>query len=183
MTLGVAFVAVALVLCLAALLGIYEIARRALNSTAGRERDGLAPGSRAPTWSVPDIDDVVRSSPSPPVWQLLVFGDHSLRQFPGVLEAIQELEAESDLQILVLAREHSRDVLWTLRVLGINVPLLAVPPSLYHRYNVQVMPFVIFVDPNGRVQASSLVNHRWQVLKLSRFVRLAGSPQFGRQGR
>src|SRR5204863_9872384 len=41
------------------------------------------------------------------------------------------------------------------------------------RYNVRVMPWVMFTDSSGMVRASSLVTHAWQIEKLRR---LAGVP-------
>jgi hypothetical protein len=46
------------------------------------------------------------------------------------------------------------------------LPVLAGSPGLYEKYNVRVMPFVIFVDSDGLVRGSSLVNHDWQLVKL-----------------
>ena len=50
--------------------------------------------------------------------------------------------------------------------------MIAGSPSLYGRYNVRVTPFLIFVDPDGRVRGSSLVNHRWQLMKLWQLARV-----------
>jgi hypothetical protein len=45
-------------------------------------------------------------------------------------------------------------------------------PALYARYNVRVGPFLIFVDRDGLVRASSLVNYSWQVAKLYQLASL-----------
>jgi hypothetical protein len=63
-------------------------------------------------------------------------------------------------------------------LLGLGgVPVLVGSPSLYGRYNVRVMPFMIVVDAAGVVRGSSLVNHDWQVDRLCQIARLAtGTP-------
>jgi hypothetical protein len=51
-----------------------------------------------------------------------------------------------------------------------GLPVVTGSPARYAEYNVRVMPFAIFVDAAARVRASSLVNHDWQMRKLSQIA-------------
>ena len=76
-----------------------------------------------------------------------------------------------------------------LRSIGLDgISVVTGSPSLYAAYNVRVTPFAIFVDSAGRVRASSLVNHAWQVTKLLQLAdlpleqgHLAPRGRFGRR--
>ncbi|PRX98066.1 hypothetical protein [Allonocardiopsis opalescens] len=167
-----AFVVVAALLILVAVLAVVTIAQLILQSRAGVARDGLERGRTAPEWEADDLGGTRRRSPAPGRWQLLVFADHSLNSFPGVVEGLRALadEAGDELETIVLAREYSREVVGELTVLGVDSPVVLVPNSVYHRYNIRVMPFVVLVGPDGKVGASSLVNHAWQLESLWRLT-------------
>ena len=61
-----------------------------------------------------------------------------------------------------------------LRELGLGrVAVVTGSPALYARYNVRVGPFLIFVDADGLVRASSLANYSWQVAKLRQIAGLS----------
>jgi hypothetical protein len=177
--LAIAFIVIAAILCVAAVLALLGIGQLALSGSSALERDGLARGSRAPAWSLPDCDGTARSSPPGKPLQLIVFADHSLRSFPSVVAGLRELQAgdSGEPEIVILTRgpaelaEHARSVLTQLG-LG-DLPVIAGSRALYASYNVRVMPFAIFVDSAGLVRASSLVNHDWQVATLGR---VAGVP-------
>ena len=83
------------------------------------------------------------------------FADHSLREFPDVVDGMRMLDDHHDDDVIVVAREYARDVVGALPGLGLTCPIVVVPESLYHRYNVRVMPFLVIVDPDGKVQAST----------------------------
>jgi hypothetical protein len=161
----------ALLLCGVAALAILTIAQLEMNGSAGVAKDGLAAGTRAPQWQAFDLAGTEWRSPAPGRWQFLFFGDHSMREFPDIVDGIRALDEHDDGDVLVLAREYARDVVGILPRLGLTCPIVIVPESLYHRYNVRVMPFLVIVDPDGQVQASSLVNHAWQLETLARLVR------------
>lgn len=173
---AVAFVALAGALCVAAVLAVLGTAHVYLSGPEAIERDGLARGRRAPHWSLADSAGVVHRSPPARPLQLVIFADHSLKSFPSVVDGLRELIARRDpgLEIVVLLRQRNDLAEPLLRMIGLDgVPVLTGTPSLYAAYNVRVGPFAIFVDADGQVRASSLVNHDWQLAKLRQ---VAGLP-------
>ncbi|HSZ49045.1 MAG TPA: hypothetical protein VK823_27165 [Streptosporangiaceae bacterium] len=173
---AVAFTAAAAALCVAAVLALLGVAQARLSGSEALQRDGLAPGTRAPRWSLPDQDGNERTSPpAERRLQLVVFADHSLKSFPSVVDGLRELLAEGDeVEIVLLLRRPNAVAAPLLRELGLaGITVLTGSPGLYARYNVRVGPFLIFIDSAGLVRASSLVNYAWQVAKLRQ---LAGLP-------
>ena len=165
--LAIGFVVIATVLIAAALLALLRVAHLVLSGADALERDGLARGERAPSWSLTDTDGTAHASPPVRPIQLLVFADHSLKSFPSVLAGLRALLGDSDLEIVILTRGPAEPAFLALAQLGLaEVPVLSGSPRLYANYNVRVMPFVIFVDSAGLVRGSSLVNHVWQLVKL-----------------
>lgn len=172
---AIGFTTLGAVLCAAAVLAFLGIAQVRLSGAAAIERDGLATGTRAPSWSLADSAGTVRTSPPVLPLQLVIFADHSLKSFPSVAEGLRELVAEdAGLEIVLLLRQPSPMAAPVLAELGLSaVTVLVGSPALYADYNVRVGPFLIFVDSGGQVRASSLVNYSWQVAKLRQ---LAGLP-------
>ncbi len=180
-TLGWWFVAVAALLVLVSIVAVVAIGQLRLGTSTGLERDGMVAGAVAPRWELTALDGTPLSSPRPRHWQLLLFADHCLLDFPGVVAGVNSVQAAwPQLEIVILARRGSLPGLSTLPLLGLNVPTIAVDPALYHRYNVRVMPFAIIVSPAGTVAASSLVNHDWQVETLWRNARARYGAPAGR---
>ncbi len=165
------FIGIAIILCAAAVLGLLGIGQLALSGSDALERDGLPRGGRAPAWSLSDAGGITRTSPPACPLQLIMFADHSLKSFPSVvagLRALRALRAAAELEIVLLTRGPKPGAAEALAQLGLGgIPVLAGSPAIYADYNVRVMPFAIFVDSAGVVRASSLVNHDWQVAKLS----------------
>jgi hypothetical protein len=107
-----------------------------------------------------------------------MFTDHSLKSFPSVVDGLREVMAQERLEIVVLTRRRNELAESALRLIGLDgIPVLTGSPSLYAAYNVRVTPFAIFVDSAGRVRASSLVNHAWQVTKLLQLADLPPEPE------
>jgi hypothetical protein len=172
---AIGFTALGAVLCAVAVLAFLGVAQVRLSGAAAIERDGLATGTRAPTWSLPDTTGAVHTSPPELPLQLVIFADHSLKSFPSVAEGLRDLVTEdAGLEIVLLLRQPSPMAEVVLAELGLGAVTVVVgSPSLYAGYNVRVGPFLIFVDSAGQVRASSLVNYSWQVAKLRQ---LAGLP-------
>ena len=165
--LAIGFVVIAAVLSVAALLALLKVAHLMLSGADALERDGLARGRRAPSWSLSDAAGTVYFSPPAKALQLIVFADHSLKSFPSVVAGLHELRAEIDLEIVIVTRGPAEPAAAAMVQLGLaGMPVLAGSPRLYAKYNIRVMPFVIFVDSAGLVRGSSLVNHDWQLVKL-----------------
>jgi len=170
----VAFVVTAVLLCAATLLLMLGTANLYLSGQAAIEHDGLARGRQAPRWSLPDSAGVLRTSPPARPLQLVIFADHSLKSFPSVVTGLREVIAgDPDLETVVLLRSRNDIVEPLLTMIGLGgVPVLTGSAALYADYNVRVGPFMIFVDAAGRIRASSLVNHDWQVVKLRQIAGL-----------
>ena len=160
----VAFAGLLVVLTVVALVGI-GIVR--LESPLGVLRDGLQVGERVPRWALRDLDGVERRSPSGR-WQLLVFADHSLREFDGFADALNRLQDSTpELEIVLLSRGHPDLTDYILRkVLDLRVPIVQVGEAFYRRFDVRVMPFLYFIDPNGVVRAPAIVNQESTLLRM-----------------
>jgi hypothetical protein len=172
---SILFISVALTLCLASALAIFGITHINMSGPAAIARDGLPRGGRAPAWTLTDSSGHVHVSPplNQPI-QLIVFSDHSLKSFPSVADGLRQLlRSTTGLDIVILMRRPSDRAASVLEMLGLaTIPILTGSQSLYGRYNVRVMPFVMFVDSYGRVRGSSLVNHAWQVTSLYRVAQI-----------
>jgi hypothetical protein len=171
---AVAFTVCAAVLLLAAALALLGIAQVRLSGQDAIERDGMATGRRAPRWFLTDERGTLRSSPPTMPLQLVVFADHSLRSFPSVADGLRDLVAGgAAVEIVLLLSQPSPVAGQVLAELGLDaVAVVTGSPALYAKYNVRVGPFLIFVDCDGVVRASSLVNHAWQVAKLHQLASL-----------
>jgi hypothetical protein len=171
---AVAFTVCGALLLVAAALALLGIAHVRLSGPEAIERDGLAAGQRAPAWSLTDPAGVVHTSPPSRALQLVVFADHSLTSFPSVADGLRDLLADgARVQIVLLLRQPSPMAEPVLAELGLGaVAVLTGSPMLYAKYNVRVGPFLMFVDRDGLVRASSLVNHSWQVAKLYQLAML-----------
>lgn len=181
MILSIIFILTALATCIAAVMAVFGITNFAMSASEAIERDGLHRGMPAPSWSLHTSSGRVYQSPSTKSLQLIVFADHSLKSFPSVVEGLRELATgAAELEIIILLRRPSQVAEPMLRLLGMgDIPVAIGSPSLYGRYNVRVMPFVIFVDSDGRVRASSMINQSWQIMKLWRLANVPLAPEPG----
>jgi hypothetical protein len=172
------FVALAVIGCVAAVLAVLGITQLSMSGAEAIERDGMARGRRAPAWALADSAGVLHRSPSAAPLQLVIFADHSLKSFPSVADGLRRLAADDpQVEIVLLLRHPSEIAEPVLALLGLDcVPVLTGSPALYAAYNVRVVPFIICTDSAGRVRASSLVNHAWQVAKLHRLARIPLGP-------
>src|SRR5215468_11143860 len=155
MAFAILFIVIASLLCVAAVMAVFGVTHLAMSGSEAVARDGLHRGTAAPRWSLPDAAGQLRASPPASGFQLIVFGDHGLKSFPELIAGIAELLTESDLEVIILPREKDNITVPLLSLLGLeSVTVVAGSPSLYGRYNVRVTPFVIFVDPEGRIRGS-----------------------------
>jgi hypothetical protein len=169
-----------MILCAAAVFGWLGIGQIALSGSDAIERDGLARGQRAPSWSLTDADGGEHRSPPVASRQLVIFADHSLKSFPSVVAGLRRLrdaEPAEDLDIVILTRGQAAGAATVLGELGLaDLPVLAGSAKIYASYNVRVMPYAIFVGADALVRGSSLVNFDWQLAKLRRIVDLEIEP-------
>jgi hypothetical protein len=168
------FVAVGLLLCVSCLLAVLAISDVEMAGSEAIKRDGMPYGARAPRWTLTDSHGVIHTSPPDRPLQLVVFASHSLKSFPSVVDGLREIATETpDLEVVILLRQPDEIAEPVLAMLGLEgIPVLTGTESLYGRYNVRVSPWLIFVDSDGRVRASSLVNEAWQVTRLYRIATL-----------
>jgi hypothetical protein len=178
---AILFIAFAVILCAATVLGWLGLGQIALSGSSALERDGLGRGQRAPTWTLTDSAGMTHSSPPGGQIQLIVFADHSLKSFPSVVAGLRALRSgPADLEIVIVTRGASEGAAAMLSQIGLDgIPVLTGSPAIYAAYNVRVMPFAIFVDSAGLVRASSLVNHDWQVAKLGQIAGIPFEPDEG----
>jgi hypothetical protein len=177
---AVAFVAVAGLLLLLGGLALARIGLLRLESPLGIVRDGLPGGAPAPRWERPDTNGAVRGVPSGRRWQLLLFADHSLREFPEVARALTELLArEPELEAFMLSSKRADLAAETAKALELDVPVVGVDADFYWRHNVRVMPFVMVLDPEGRVRAAGLPNDKARLDMVWDRARLAGAAATG----
>jgi len=177
---AIGYIGIAMVLCAVAVFGWLGIGQIALSGSDAIERDGLARGQRAPSWSLADVAGAEHHSPLAQTLQLVIFADHSLKSFPSVvagLRALRDRESAAELDIVLLTRGPAAGAATVLAELGLaDLPVLAGSAKLYGSYNVRVMPYAIFVGSDGLVHGSSLVNFDWQLAKLRRIAALEIEP-------
>lgn len=167
-----AFVVAALIACTLCLVSLVGLGFVEVESPLGMLRDGLKRGDKAPPWELIDANGVKRGVPSLASWQLLVFADHSLKEFSGLIEGIRGLlVAEPELEAILLHRGNHEITRLTVELLNLlTLPLAVVPTTqrFYERYNVRVMPFVMFLDPQGFSRARGMVNDSGSLFALWR---------------
>jgi len=173
---AIGYIGIATILCAAVIFGWLGIGQIALSGSDAIERDGLARGQRAPSWSLTDIAGAERHSPPVQDLQLVVFADHSLKSFPSVAAGLRAIR-DCELDIVILTRGQAAGAVAVLAELGLaDLPVVAGSAKLYASYNVRVMPYAIFVGSDGLVHGSSLVNFDWQLAKLRRIAALEIEP-------
>src|SRR5579859_3753588 len=99
---GIAFIVVALGFCGLAVMAIFGVTELRMSGSDAVERDGLARGVPVPRWTLADSSGQLRTSPPTKAFQLVMFTDHSLKSFPSIIEALQALEDEEALEIVIL---------------------------------------------------------------------------------
>lgn len=174
-----AFIVIGFLLCLAAVLAMFGVIHVYMAGAEAIERDGMLPGTAAPSWSIADSAGRMHQSPPASGLQLIAFGNHALKAFPSLLEGLRGLsDLDPALDIVILTDGYSSLTAPFFQLVGLSkFAIVDGSRSLYARYNVRVAPFVIIVDSAGRVRASSLVNHDWQVLTLYRIACLEPEPE------
>jgi hypothetical protein len=72
MMLAAVFVAIATILCMAAVLAVFGITHVAMSGSRAIERDGLLPGTAAPAWSLADSSGSPVVSPPASGFQMII---------------------------------------------------------------------------------------------------------------
>jgi hypothetical protein len=171
---AIAFVVVATAVVALGVVALAMLGLARLESSIGILRDGLAAGTRAPRWRLRAVSGREVGSPSGMTPQLVLCADHSLREFPDVVAALQELRGEwPELEILLVAARGADVVELAVGALGLDgaVEAVAADERLYQAFNVRVMPFGHFLSPSGDVLVAGLVNRAEQLVHLSKVAR------------
>ncbi|HEV8685673.1 MAG TPA: hypothetical protein VGQ84_00200, partial [Gaiellaceae bacterium] len=158
-TQAIVFVVLAFALLAMSALAILRVGLMRLESRIGIFRDGLAPGTPAPSWGLADGDGNVHVSPSGRV-QLLIFADHSLREFREAAAELAAIHEDQQAEVIVLTKSMYSVVVEVMRALGLHAPVVRVEPELYRAYNVRVIPFAFVISPQGVVCGSGLANSK-----------------------
>ena len=129
MTLGLAigFLVIGSALVLMCAIAIVRLGLMRLESPLGVHRDGLPDEARAPAWSLPDHAGEFQQVPSKRWWQLLLFADYSLVEFPKLAVGIRRLMTQDPtLQVLILCRTDLELTTRTAQILRLFVPVIKV---------------------------------------------------------
>jgi hypothetical protein len=171
-------IATSALLLILELLAFAAIGIGRLSSRMGTLRDGFAPGTAVPKWSMRDVDGRHHQVPSHSRWQLLIFVDHSLKEFPGLVSALRHLEGvDEGVETLLLPRTDGSLTARVADALGLKAAVIPVSTDFYYRHRVRLMPFAMLVDPPGRVRSLGLVSRPDSVPTLWRKGRLAPFPE------
>lgn len=174
MTLGVAaaFIVVACIFTLLALLLLWRVALLGVQHRSGRHGDGLKAGKAAPRWQRTDHWGMSQSVPSlSGAWQVLVFSDHSIREFPELAGALAEISNSAvDLDVLLISRIAGDVTARAARSVGLEAPIIVVDDRFYKTYNVWVMPHILLLDSEGIVLASGNVGSSTTLRSMLSFV-------------
>ena len=150
----------------ASVLGWLGLGFARLESRLGFLRDGLPEGARAPRWTMSDSEGGVVTAAGG--WQALVFGDHSLVEFPDLQAGLAELAERFEIDLLIAARYPAEVVGAALQSeLRPRARLLNVSQAFYDRHNVRAMPLIMLIDPRGRIAGNGMFDNGASVLHLA----------------
>lgn len=162
---GAWFLSVGGLLFLLQVVAMVRVGQLRLNSSAGIMRDGLPPGTHSPVWTAADVEGVRRDFPARGRWQLLLFSDHSLKDFAETVDGLRALiEDPESPDLVLLTRRQPELTELIVSSLGLRIPIVPVMDYTYNHYNVRVMPFAVVVDDEGVVRLSRLVSTRGTLL-------------------
>ncbi len=138
-----------------------------LESPLGVIRDGFPPGRLAPAWRLPDLSGHPSGTPHGRHWQILIFCDHALVEFPGLVAGVKRVTSASDgVDGLLITKGVVEATTIATSTMGLNWPIVEVDDAFYQKYNVRVMPFVFVIDPSGVVQGSAVINYEDSFLNM-----------------
>jgi hypothetical protein len=140
-----------------AILVIVRLAILRLESPIGRFRDGLRAGRLAPAMRATDSRGRPTSIPSGR-WMALVFSDHSLKEFPGLMAGIKSIQ-DLGVEVVVVTKLLPDSIGRLIALIPATTQIVSVSDEFYWSYNVRAMPFVTFVDPRGYIRSSGIVNY------------------------
>ncbi len=146
-----------------------------LGSAQGVARDGLAPGERAPEFTLPDLTGRLvsladfRGRPL-----LLIFGSTACAPCRGLIPDLNVFAREraAELQALYLSRGELEETRRFIDELDVRVPVaIHTDHELPDKYKARVTPFAFVIDGEGIVRAKGLANngdHLEQLLRMAK---------------
>jgi methylamine dehydrogenase accessory protein MauD len=135
-----------------------------LGTAQGVARDGIAPGTKAPDFSLPALDGstvslrAMRGLPT-----VLVFGSSNCNPCRSLVPELNDFAAElrDSLRVLFLCRGSESEARAFAEQTAITVPVAAHPDEeLSDKYKARVTPFAFVIDGEGVVRSKGLSNNR-----------------------
>ena len=135
-----------------------------LGTARGVARDGLAPGQRAPDFTLPDLEgrpvSLVDFRGLP---LLLIFGSPTCVPCRALIPDLNVLASErrEELRVLFLSQGRVDDTRRFASEAAVQVPVAAHPDDdLPGKYKARVTPFAFLIDGEGIIRAKGLANNR-----------------------
>jgi methylamine dehydrogenase accessory protein MauD len=135
-----------------------------LGSASGVSRDGLAVGSAAPDFQLPDAEGQThRLSDYRGRNVLLLFGSPHCDPCRRLLPNLEEFAATRDFEVLWLNQALPEETRHFRAETGATLPMLSYQDKVNTDYHVRVTPFLFMIDPRGVTRAKGLVNTKNQL--------------------
>jgi methylamine dehydrogenase accessory protein MauD len=161
-----------------------------LGTGQGVARDGLAPGQRAPDFTLPDVAGATVSlADFQGLPLLLVFGSPNCAPCKLLIPDLNVFahERREELRVLFLSRGALEDTRQFVSEAGAEVPVATHPDDeLSDKYKARVTPFAFLIDGEGVIRAKGLANNREHLEMLLRAASEEppdGEKTVGRNGR
>jgi methylamine dehydrogenase accessory protein MauD len=134
-----------------------------LGTAQGVARDGLAPGTKAPEFTLPDVDGrTVSLADFRGRSLMLVFGSPTCRPCRDLLPDLHRFATErrAEMSVLFLCRADQDEAKRFATELDIHVPVAVhADETLPEQYKARVTPFGFLIDSEGVVRAKGLTNN------------------------
>ena len=154
--------AIVLVLILLVILLYRQLGIMYLGSAEGVSRDGLAPGAKAPDFSLADqYGNVQRLGDYRGKPTVLLFGSPHCSPCRILLPQLHDwAKAHPEVGVLWLNAASEEESLKMVSDTGATLPIVPYTPqeNLMDKYRVRVTPFMFLVDESGIVKVKGLVN-------------------------
>ncbi len=137
-----------------------------LGSASGVSRDGLAVGTTAPDFALPDTAGRMLSlSALRGRNVLLLFGSPHCDPCRRLLPGLQDFAAGAgrDFEVLWLNQATPEESAQFQAETGVTLPVLSYREGLNDNYRVRVTPFLFMIDAAGVIKAKGLVNTKHQL--------------------
>lgn len=158
-----------------------------MGTAQGVSRDGIAPGERAPEFTLPDIAGrLVSLADLRGRSLLLIFGSTTCSPCRALIPDLNVFarDHESDLGVLYLSRGEPDETRRFIDELEVRVPVaLHSDSELPDTYKARVTPFAFLIDGEGIVRAKGLANNRSHLDMLLQMASEEKGSRHSRNGR